>query len=88
MFDPSLPRADEPFFTLLGRDPAAPHLLRAWAYKRMGQDALAQQEAAKANAITLHSEPQSPGDDQIRSAFKVADDMEAYFRNQATGGAT
>ena len=86
MFDPSKPRDDEPYFTLLGRDPAAPHLLRAWAYKRMGQDALAQQEAAKANAITLHSEPQSSGDEQIRSAFRIADDMESYFRALATGG--
>lgn len=83
MFDPSNPRDDEPFFTLLGRDAAAPHLIRAWAYKRCGQHGLAQQEAAKADAVMLFNEPQMPGDPQITSAFKIADEMEAYARKQA-----
>jgi len=83
MFDPSNPKEDEPFFTLLGRDSAAPHLLRSWAYRRCGNLAMAQQEAAKADAVTLFSEPQLPGDPQITSAFKIAAEMEAYARKLA-----
>ena len=41
MFDASKANEDEPFFTLLGRDPAAPHIVRAWAYRRIGQPTLA-----------------------------------------------
>lgn len=81
-FDPSQAEDGEPSFTLLARDPEAPHLLRAWAYRRCGNLALAQQEAAKAEALTLFSEPQDPGDPQIISAFKIAADMEEYFRKQ------
>ena len=83
MFDPSNPRDGEPFFTLLGRDSAAPHLLRSWAYRRCGNLAMAQEEAAKANAVTSINVPQSPGDPQIISAFKIAAEMEAYARKLA-----
>ncbi|MBL4870069.1 MAG: hypothetical protein JKX72_03845 [Robiginitomaculum sp.] len=81
MFDASNPRDNEPFFTLLGRDPAAPHIIRAWAYKRCGQDGLAQIEASKANAITEPVFAQNSGEEQIRSAFTLADEMETYRRN-------
>ena len=82
MFDPGNPKDGEPFFTLLGRDPAAPHIIRSWAFRRCGHHALAQQEVAKANAVTVHEETQQPGDPQIASAFKIADEMEAYLRRE------
>jgi len=87
MFDPSKPRSEEPFFTLLGRDPASPHIIRAWCYWRMGQLELAQSEAAKAGSVYRAGNPQNrSGDEQIISAFKLADEMEIYHRNQITGG--
>jgi len=85
-FEPSTPKEGEPSFTLMARDPEAPHLLRAWAYRRCGQHALAQQEAAKAEALTMRSEPQQSGDPQIISAFRIADEMERYFRDQIVNG--
>lgn len=85
-FNPSVPKDGEPSFTLMARDPEAPHMLRAWAYRRCGHNDMAQIEAAKADAVTQKSEPQNHGDPQIRSAFKIAADMEAWFRDQAVGG--
>ena len=85
MFDASEAKEDEPYFTLLGRDPAAPHIVRAWAYRRLGQPTLAAIESSKADSIINQSEPQHSGDEQIRSAFHLADKMEAYQRQAALG---
>ncbi|MGB6229487.1 MAG: hypothetical protein WBF53_05105 [Litorimonas sp.] len=81
-FQPSQPREDEPVFALLGRDADAPHLLRAWAHRRMGNYALAEVEAAKANTVRL-SDPMDGSDPQIRSAFRIADEMERYAVRRA-----
>lgn len=85
MFNAPKTKEDEPFFTLLGRDPAAPHIVRAWAYRRIGQPTLAAVESSKADSIINQSEPQHSGDEQIRSAFNLADRMEAYQRQLMLG---
>jgi len=85
MFDASKANENEPFFTLLGRDPAAPHIVRAWAYRRIGQPTLAAIESSKADSIINQAAPQHSGDEQIRSAFNLADQMEDYQRQLALG---
>lgn len=85
MFDAPKINENEPFFTLLGRDPAAPHIVRAWAYRRSGQPTLAAIESSKADALTDRADPQHSGDEQIRSAFHLADQMEAYRRDLTLG---
>lgn len=82
-FRPSDPVDGEPVFTLMGRDPEAPHLVRAWAYRRCGNVMMAEREAAMAARLTQRSEPQYSGDPQIRSAFKIANEMEAYQAAQS-----
>ena len=52
---------DEPFFTLLARDPVAPPLIEAWAYLRSGQLQAAEIAFKQAVDAATHIEPQPPG---------------------------
>jgi hypothetical protein len=71
---------DEPFFTLLARDPVAPSLIEAWAYLRSGQLQAAEIAFKAAYDAATHITPQLPGEAQIRSAFEVAEEARAWAR--------
>jgi hypothetical protein len=73
-------QADEPVFTLLGRDPMAPPLIEAWAYLRSGQIQAAEIAFKQAMDAATHIQPQLPGEAQIRSAFEVAEECRSYAR--------
>lgn len=57
---------DEPRFTLLGRDKAAPMLIREWAYLRRAQIAAGQKPAED--------------EDKVLEALECANAMEAWRR--------
>jgi hypothetical protein len=78
--------ADEPFFTLLARDPVAPPLIEAWAYLRSGQIGAAEIAFRQAMDAATHIEPQMPGEAQIRSAFEVAEECRAFARARLLQG--
>lgn len=71
---------DEPFFTLLARDPIAPSLIEAWAYLRSGQIGAAEIAFKAALDASSCIDPQMPGEAQIRSAFEVADASRKWLR--------
>ena len=71
---------DEPFFTLLARDPMSPSLIEAWAYLRSGQIGAAEIAFKQAIDAATHIEPQMPGEAQIRSAFEVAQNSRDWLR--------
>lgn len=48
-YDAALP--DEPMFTLLARDPSAPHVVRQWAYER--ERAIARGEKSESDAVKV-----------------------------------
>jgi hypothetical protein len=77
---------DEPFFTLLARDPVAPPLIEAWAYLRSGQLQAAEIAFRQAVDAATHIEPQPPGDSQIVSAFRCAEETRAWRRNKLLSG--
>ncbi|CAN1559472.1 PIN_EXO1 domain containing protein [Caulobacteraceae bacterium] len=77
---------DEPFFTLLARDPIAPALVEAWAYLRSGQIGAAEIAFKQAVDAATHIDPQMPGEAQIRSAFEVADDCRQWARSKMVSG--
>jgi hypothetical protein len=66
---------DEPFFTLLARDPIAPSLVEAWAYLRSGQIGAAEIAFKQAVDAATH-----------RSAFEVADDCRQWARSKMVSG--
>lgn len=72
--------SDEPFFTLLARDPMSPSLIEAWAYLRSGQIGAAEIAFKQAIDAAMHIEPQMPGEAQIRSAFEVAQNSRDWLR--------
>lgn len=78
--------ADEPSFTLLGRDPIAPSLIEAWAYLRSGQIGAAEIAFKQASDAATHISPQMPGEAQIRSAFEVAEDCRVWARAKMVSG--
>jgi hypothetical protein len=78
--------ADEPVFTLLGRDPVAPALIEAWAYLRSGQIGAAEIAFRQASDASTHISPQMPGEAQIRSAFEVAEECRAWMRARLVSG--
>ncbi len=73
-------QSDEPFFTLLARDPMSPSLIEAWAYLRSGQIGAAEIAFRQAIDAATHIEPQMPGEAQIRSAFEVAQNSRDWLR--------
>jgi hypothetical protein len=77
---------DEPFFTLLARDPIAPSLVEAWAYLRSGQIGAAEIAFKQAADAATHIDPQMPGEAQIRSAFEVADECRQWARSKMVSG--
>jgi hypothetical protein len=77
---------DEPFFTLLARDPIAPALIEAWAYLRSGQLQAAEIAFKAAYDAATHITPQLPGDAQIRSAFEVAEEARGWARAKLLAG--
>jgi hypothetical protein len=77
---------DEPTFTLLARDPVAPALIEAWAYLRSGQLAAAEIAFRHATDAAMHIAPQQPGDAQITSAFRVAEESRAWLRAKLVSG--
>ena len=77
---------DEPFFTLLGRDPMAPALIEAWAYLRSGQIGAAEIAFKQAVDAGMHIDPQLPGEAQIRSAFEVAEECRQWARSKVVTG--
>jgi hypothetical protein len=78
--------ADEPFFTLLARDPVAPPLIEAWAYLRSGQIGAAEIAFKAAMDAATHIQPQMPGEAQIRSAFEVAEEARGWARARLVSG--
>jgi hypothetical protein len=78
--------ADEPVFTLLGRDPMAPSLIEAWAYLRSGQIGAAEIAFRQAMDAATHVQPQMPGEAQIRSAFEVAEECRTWMRSKLVSG--
>jgi hypothetical protein len=74
--------SDEPFFTLLGRDPMTPALVEAWAYLRSGQTGAAEIAFRQAIDAATHVSPQMPGEAQIRSAFEVAENARLWLRHK------
>ncbi len=74
--------SDEPFFTLLARDPMMPSLVEAWAYLRSGQTGAAEIAFKQALDASTFIDPQMPGEAQIRSAFEVAEDARNWLRNK------
>ncbi len=85
MFKPNLPRDDEPFFTLLGRDDVAPHFARAYGYYLQGHVTLAQQELAQIGVVMSTAETLPANHSKVRSCFDMADEMAAYNRKLALG---
>ena len=77
---------DEPFFTLLARDPIAPSLIEAWGYLRSGQIGAAEIAFKQAIDAGTHIDPQMPGEAQIRSAFEVADECRHWARSKMVSG--
>lgn len=73
-------QSDEPFFTLLARDPMSPSLIEAWAYLRSGQIGASEIAFKQAIDAATHIEPQMPGEAQIRSAFEVAQNSRDWLR--------
>ncbi len=73
-------QSDEPFFTLLARDPMSPSLIEAWSYLRSGQIGAAEIAFKQAIDAATHIEPQMPGEAQIRSAFEVAQNSRDWLR--------
>lgn len=80
MFTPHLPREDEPFFTLLGRDAVAPHFARAYGYYLQGHVSLAQQELAQIGVVMSTTETLPANHLKVRSCFDMADEMSAYHK--------
>jgi hypothetical protein len=76
---------DEPLFTLLARDPVAPPLIEAWAYLRSGQLGAAEIAFRKAIDSATTIDPQPPGDSQIISAFRVAEECRDWRKDKLLG---
>ena len=77
------PNVDEPFFTLVARDPVAPPLIDAWAYLRQGQFTLAQRALEAVFSSAAQIEPQRNDDPQILAAFRVSGEMTAWANKKA-----
>lgn len=75
-------QSDEPFFTLLARDPMAPSLIEAWAYLRSGQIGAAEIAFKQAIDAATYIDSQMPGEAQIRSAFEVAENCRDWLRSK------
>ena len=86
MYKPHLPREDEPFFALLGRDDVAPHFARAYGYYLQGHVSLAQQELAQIGVLMSTTETLPGNHPKVRSCFEMADEMTAYHRKQLLAG--
>ncbi|PHS25490.1 MAG: hypothetical protein COA84_07690 [Robiginitomaculum sp.] len=78
-FDPMDKReADEPYFTLLARDPAAAILVEVWAHVRSGNMGLAHAALERLDSPLSGFDPQMDHDGQIRSAMGVANQMTGW----------
>lgn len=82
VYAPSNPRADEPFFALLGRDDSAPKFARAYGYLLQGQIEMAMGELAKVTSSMAQLEPMAAHHPKVRSCFEMADEMDIYRRNE------
>lgn len=77
------PDSNEPSFLLVARDPVMPPLLEGWAYLRQGKIALARNALGTAMGEARRLEPQQPGDPQILSAFRIAQEARDWQTQKA-----
>lgn len=72
---------NEPKFTLLGRDRAAPTCVRMWAAMREGNFEMLTHLVAEAAEITSHYQNNPTDDSQLNEACIKAGDMEQWRAN-------
>ena len=68
--------ADEPLFTLLARDPLAPHLVRLWSFLARGHEAMVRGEVEDALHTASNGGRQPP--EKIFEAFHCGEEMKAW----------
>lgn len=75
--------SDEPLFTLLARDPLAPHLVKMWAMMRQGQPLKALDAFNNMVCTVGNKYIDSPSNsEKIDEAVSCAVDMEAWLASR------
>lgn len=83
VYQPSVPKEGEPYFTVLGRDKKAASIARLYGYLLMGQVDMAKRELDTAISVTVQSQPMPPHDAKVRSCFDCGEALERYYRKEA-----